>query len=213
MGKIEERTKLGARWAELFDEKAAIEAEAFTRWEEGFKGLTVEQTRTRYFTKRIFTAEEQASIDSIVARIENIGETLKVLDEKIYVIKSNVLRRQLTDYQKVELAKPLEDLIAEKARQRMSDGGKGSPNGDTLLTVKEVSKAIGVPVRTYQRAKKIRDEGTPEEQASIDSIVARIENIGETLKVFDEAIHRDVDKTRHVEPIESFPDQEYRSKW
>ena len=65
----------------------------------------------------------------------------------------------------MELAKPLEDLIAEKARRRMSDGGKGASFEATLVTTKEVAKAIGVSKATYERAKKIRDEGTPEEQA------------------------------------------------
>jgi len=83
MGKVEERTKLGAKWAALFDEKASIEADAFTRWEDGFKGLTVEQTRRRYLTKRVFTTEEQTILDGLKAKIENIGETLKVLDQAI----------------------------------------------------------------------------------------------------------------------------------
>ena len=95
MGKIDERTKLGAKWAQLFDDKAAIEAEAFKRWELGFKGLGYAEVRERYLTKRIFTTEEQASIDALVVRIENIGETLKVLDEAIHRdVDDMVVRRE-----------------------------------------------------------------------------------------------------------------------
>jgi hypothetical protein len=47
-----------------------------------------------------------------------------VLEEKIYIITKNLFRRQLTDYQKIEMAKPLEELIAEKARLRLVEAGK-----------------------------------------------------------------------------------------
>jgi hypothetical protein len=73
--------------------------------------------------------------------------------------------RQLTDYQKVELAKPLEDLIAEKARLRKVEAGKtygigknsfpsNEGNLDPIYTAKEVAKAIGVSKATYERAKR-----------------------------------------------------------
>jgi hypothetical protein len=114
-----------------------------------------------------------------------------VIDEKIYIIETNLKRRHLTDYQKVEMAKPLEDLIAEKARLRQVEAGKTYGSGrnsfssneenlqlrsisetlekafDKLLpidTAKEIAKAIGVSKGTYERAKKVRDEGIPEEQ-------------------------------------------------
>jgi len=40
------------------------------------------------------------------------------LDKKIFVVSVNLKRRHLTDMQKVMLAKPLEDLVAEKARRK-----------------------------------------------------------------------------------------------
>jgi len=87
-----------------------------------------------------------------------------VLDEEIYVIKTNLLRRQLTDFQKVEMAKPLEDRIAEKAKQQMLAGKTLPANAERVHTDIEVSKAIGVTRGTYERAKKVRDEGTEEEK-------------------------------------------------
>lgn len=69
----------------------------------------------------------------------------------------------------VQLAIPLEALYAEKARLRMSDGGKGVSFDAPLITKDEVAKAIGVSPATYQRARKIRDYGTSEERAEARS--------------------------------------------
>lgn len=91
-----------------------------------------------------------------------------VLDEKIYVITVNLKRRQLTDMQKIIMAEPLERLIAEKAKRQQgtrtdltfsSKEEKVAP----IDTAKEVAKQIGVSKSTYERGKKIRDEGTSEE--------------------------------------------------
>ena len=95
------------------------------------------------------------------------------LDEKIYIIEMNLKRRHLTDYQKVELAKPLELLIAEKARLKqlstLMQGDKtpilsNDKNEEAVHTDKTVAKMIGVSSATYSRAKKVRDQGTDEEK-------------------------------------------------
>lgn len=86
-----------------------------------------------------------------------------VLDEKIYIIETNLKRRHLTDYQKIEMAKPLEGLIAEKAGQRQLAGTLSS-NEDKGRTGELTAKAIGVSKATYERGKKVRDEGTEEER-------------------------------------------------
>lgn len=102
-------------------------------------------------------------------------------DEKIYIIETNLFRRHLNSFQKIELAKPLEDLIAEKARQRLVEAGKlgrdiqlgVAPNDATLADVgktsEKVAKAIGVSTRTYERAKKVLDKGTEEEKQKVRS--------------------------------------------
>ena len=52
------------------------------------------------------------------------GETLEVKDfpselhEKRFVIESNLLRRQLTTFQRVEMAKPLLEIEKELAKER-----------------------------------------------------------------------------------------------
>ena len=81
------------------------------------------------------------------------------LDEKLYVLTTNLYRRHLNDFKKVEMAKPLERLLKEKAKNRMIEGGKGASFEEPLHVNEEVSKLIGVSKSTYERAKKVRDEG------------------------------------------------------
>ena len=78
------------------------------------------------------------------------------VDERLYVITTNLYRRHMNDYQRVEMAKPLEKLYAEKAQRNM-EGGTLVSNEKRVDTAAEVSKIIGVKKGTYVRAKKIRD--------------------------------------------------------
>lgn len=88
------------------------------------------------------------------------------LDEKIYVIESNVIRRQLTTYQKTFLGKKLEPLISEKNRQKMLSGNP-IPNLEEgkeweRTTDAIVAKKMGLGKSTYQTGKKILQEGSTE---------------------------------------------------
>jgi len=82
-----------------------------------------------------------------------------VIDEEIYVIESNVIRRHIPVYVKVELAKPLEKLYAERAKQRKLNGTL-LPNGSKVETAEKLAKLVGTSTRTYYRAKAIRERGT-----------------------------------------------------
>lgn len=66
------------------------------------------------------------------------------------------------------MAKPLEDLIAEKAKKRKLTGTL-STNEDRGRTVELTAKAIGVSRGTYERAKKIIDKGTDAEKKEANS--------------------------------------------
>ena len=92
-----------------------------------------------------------------------------VLEEKLYIIEKNLYRRHLTDYEKIVMAKPLEEFYAEKARlQQGTRTDLTFPSNEVkvepIYTAKEVAKAIGVSKATYERGKKIRDEGNEEEK-------------------------------------------------
>ena len=89
------------------------------------------------------------------------------LDEEIYVIESNVIRRQLTTYQKTILGEKLEPKYAEKAHQNMLSGVTLPPNGGKVPRQERTSeykaaKAVGLTATTYNRGKTILSKGTPD---------------------------------------------------
>jgi hypothetical protein len=53
-----------------------------------------------------------------------VREFPSIVDEMLYVINTNRLRRHLSNYQLIELAKPLQELWTEKAKQRQIEAGK-----------------------------------------------------------------------------------------
>lgn len=77
--------------------------------------------------------------------------------EKRYVIECNLYRRHLSPFQKVCLAKPLEDAIRVEADKRMMRGTLASDDAKGK-TSEEVAKIIGLKPSTYERAAKVRDE-------------------------------------------------------
>jgi len=99
------------------------------------------------------------------------------LDEEIYVIEANVIRRQLTEYQKTVLGLRLEPFYAEKARQRQEATQligksiqKQDVNGGVHLNTTiegkardQAAKAVGLKPTTYHRAKKVLEEGSEDE--------------------------------------------------
>lgn len=109
------------------------------------------------------------------------------LDEKIFVVDVNLKRRHLTDMQKIIMAKPLEALIAEKAERRMKAGTLAS-DASRGKTVEQVAEKIGVSRGTYERGKKIRDEGTEKEIQEASSKPKQITRV-----------HNKIKKRQHLE--------------
>ncbi len=86
------------------------------------------------------------------------------LDEKIYVIEANVIRRQLTVYQKTTLGMKLEPLYSQKAKQNQGTRTDltSAPIGAKVRTDEDVAKKVGLTRETYRRGKTILKEGTEE---------------------------------------------------
>ncbi|MBU2634690.1 MAG: ParB N-terminal domain-containing protein [Nanoarchaeota archaeon] len=90
------------------------------------------------------------------------------LDEKLYVIDSNLKRRHLRTLVKVELYLKHEEIEAEKADRRKKAGIKiqepsGNITGRSKGDTREIMGAkIGISGRTYEKAKKILDKASPE---------------------------------------------------
>jgi len=92
--------------------------------------------------------------------------TIKSFDtkiaEEIYVIETNVIRRQLNQYQSTILGLKLEKNYAIKAKERLSTGGinRVSPYGETLHSEKKAAEVIGLSFGTYARSKYVLNNGT-----------------------------------------------------
>jgi len=86
--------------------------------------------------------------------------------EKKFIIETNLVRRQLNDFQKVELGIPLHRInedIAKAHQGFRSDLTSMSNNiGEPFNSNKETAKEIGVSKGTFERAKKIIINATDE---------------------------------------------------
>jgi len=85
-------------------------------------------------------------------------------DEMIYVIDSNLLRRQLTKFMIVELNLKKADIkLKKQAKQQMLEGKTLSRNQERVHVDKEIAKMSGVSKDTVNKVRKILKEGKPEE--------------------------------------------------
>jgi len=103
------------------------------------------------------------------------------VDAKIWIIRNQFDRRNLQLYQRGSLALVLEPLIAEKAKEQQVVAGKQHGRGQEKLcqnsdkaiepidTKKEIAKVAGVSHDTISRIKKIKDKGTDEQKAKLES--------------------------------------------
>lgn len=99
-------------------------------------------------------------------------------DAIVWICDNQLGRRNLTPFNRTELALIKEPIIARKAkeRQRAAGGDKKSENRDTSLcqisdkaidTKKEVAKAAGVSHDTVIKVKKIKEAAPPEVQEQL----------------------------------------------
>jgi len=103
-----------------------------------------------------------------------------VIDETIYVIETNVIRRHLTVGQKTNIGIKLEEFYAYKAHQRLSEAGKIGmdirydkvSSNELTLTFEgqardQAAKAVGLTPTTYLRAKVVLQRGTEAQKKSL----------------------------------------------
>jgi len=88
------------------------------------------------------------------------------IDEEIYVIETNVIRRHLNQYQKTLMALKLGPLYEEQNKQRQNAGINLPPNLEEGLkpwereTDARAAKAVGLGKTTYQNAKYVLENAT-----------------------------------------------------
>ena len=87
-------------------------------------------------------------------------------------ISENEVRKDFSKAERVEYARRLEKIESVKARERMSDGGKGKENFPTLQTRDVVAEKVGIGSgKQYEKEKYIVDNAdtlTPEDFADWD---------------------------------------------
>jgi ParB-like nuclease domain len=84
------------------------------------------------------------------------------LEEKLFVLQSNLQRRQLNNFQKTELALKSKSIVEEVARRNMSLGGSRKGMGSKYLeplgekgVAEEIGKLAGVSHETVRKVEKI----------------------------------------------------------
>jgi len=98
-------------------------------------------------------------------------------DAKLWIIRNQLARRNLTTYQRAELALKLKPVIAEKARERQGTRTDIQQNSvESSTTQNELAKAAGVSHDTIHKAEVIAEEAT--------------EEVKEKLRVGDTSINR-----------------------
>ena len=90
--------------------------------------------------------------------------TIKSFDtkiaEEIYVIETNVIRRQLNQYHLTTLGLSLEEKYAVQATENMLKGVTLSQNKERVHSEEKAAKAIGLKKSTYYNAKYVLKNGT-----------------------------------------------------
>ena len=90
------------------------------------------------------------------------------LEEKLYVLSTNVYRRHLNDFKKAEIARRFERIYAEQAKQRML-GGTLVSNETRGKAMDKAAEKVGLSGTTYHRAKKIIESGDFDLKAKVRS--------------------------------------------
>ena len=90
-------------------------------------------------------------------------------DVKEWMIHNQFGRRNLSNYQRSVLALELESVFSARAKENLSDGGKGCQISDKVDTKKELAKLANVSHDTIAKVKVIQATATPEVKAKLNA--------------------------------------------
>ncbi|MCL4518361.1 MAG: ParB N-terminal domain-containing protein [Thaumarchaeota archaeon] len=135
-------------------------------------------------------------------------------EEESFVIEAAVLRRNLSTFQKIELAQASLNRARELARQRQKQGTLLSNEREVGEAMAVVAKRFGIPRATFARGQYILEEGNAEQIASLEKGNATINGVYSVLKTrsaekdqskVESAKHSSNDESQEisVEPIAS----------
>lgn len=116
-------------------------------------------------------------------------------DAKIWIIRNQFARRNLTPYQRAELALVLEPLVAAKAKERQAAGGKAkvlqNSGEPPVRTDKELAAVAGVSHDTLAKAKFLRDRATPKTKEELRTAEISINKAYTDIKRADKETQRE----------------------
>jgi len=104
------------------------------------------------------------------------------VDEEIYVIETNVVRRQLIDYQKTVLGLKLEPLYRKRAEKNMKAGVPLAKNLAKVRTDEVVANKMGINRETYRQAKHVLNEANENELKDFKKGVKKVYTIFKNIK-------------------------------
>lgn len=83
-------------------------------------------------------------------------------DVKEWMLEQQLGRRNLTEMDRYEIVQKFKDIIANKAKENQSLGGKGMSNLSKVNTRKALADKVGVSEGTYSKLDKIAQSGNEE---------------------------------------------------
>lgn len=94
---------------------------------------------------------------------ETVNKDFADMDEaKLWTIRNQFGRRNLTGFERAELALKMKPLIAKKAKENESKGGQGCQISDKVDTKKELASIAGVSHDTIHKVEAIKNSGDKE---------------------------------------------------
>ena len=113
---------------------------------------------------------------------------------KEWMINNQFGRRNLSNYQRSVLALDLQGVFSDRAKENLSDGGKGCQITDKVDTKKELAKVANVSHDTIAKVKKIQSNATPEVKEQLNNGEISINEAYKGIKKAERAI--DIEKQR-----------------
>ena len=137
-------------------------------------------------------------------------------DAKEWIIDNQLSRRNLDKWQKFDLVKKREEIEKRKAKERMSDGGKGKEIFPDLKGQSRdaMGEKVGVSGKTYDKMKAIDESGNEEvkqkvrnKEMSIDKAYQEVKGLSPKKKSLPQTEVREVEITVANEDVMKNPIQ------
>lgn len=131
-------------------------------------------------------------------------------DVKEWMILNQFGRRNLSNYQRSVLALELEGLFKEKAKENLSEGGKGFQISEKVNSVKEVSKVASVSHDTIAKVKKIQEKAPEEVKEKLKTGEVSINQAYQEIKKEEKKEKLEQKKQEYEDKITTVSENEFK---